>query len=237
MSIFEEVKKTVSDMDIIHTEAFALKFQKAFIKFNTIRTKFPSTTVLSEKERELLHILETRSEGNNGDTKIRDSNLQELIGKSRQTISRYLRKLEDLGYINRLSIPLKFKGDHPTMKVWKDRTIRCLRILLKNRFKWERDLKWKRDFRPDFDLGAAFDISTGRKLNIKWILDVGTVVTLMGEEIRAAWDWMPGLCQMGLLDPEQQAMFEDLRDKIEVNHEDPEATAVLGMKVKYTRAW
>ena len=207
-----------------------LKYAKEMVKFNQVKTSFPKAeSVLSAKELNLLHILETRSEPNNGDTKICDKSLGTILQRSRQQICRYLRKLEDLGFIARLSIKRKSKKSGG---VYTDRTFRCRRILLKNRFDWKRDLGWKTDNRPRFKKEFAFDETTDKRVHLKWTLPWGAEIMIAKTRkvMKSAWEWYPELCKMNLLDSRQQKLLQTLRNMKEIDPNHIEATLIMGKR-------
>jgi DNA-binding MarR family transcriptional regulator len=203
------------------------KYLKKVIKFNEVSTEFKSTSDISENKRKLLHILETRSENNNGDTKITTTRLAEVFKVCTKTIQRWLKYLEDNGYIRRLTIPYKSSVN---AKCYADRTIRCLRIFLKKRLNFKPDLKWKRDYRPDFDLPATKDISTGRPPAFKWYMPAGSSVMSAGKTIKAAWSATYELFKMNIIDPEQEDMLTHVTEAYEIGSEDPFVVAVLGKR-------
>ncbi len=207
------------------------KLEKKYKVFNSVRTSFPSVKKLSDKERELLYILECRSEPNNGDTKINNDILCKLLDRSRQQIDRYLKKLEQLGFVARLSIAYKSLKNG---KFYRDRTIRCRRIFLKSRFSFKRNLNWKIDNRPDFDSTTAFDESTGSSLSIKWLVGAREILEFSnGKTVKSPWTWLGDLFNMGLLCAKQQDMYIDLKEKKEIDYKHPVASKILGMKFSF----
>jgi len=223
-----DIIKEIESFKTVGRTKISTKLEKAYKHFNLVRTSFPSTDTLKDKERKLLHILETRSELNNGDTKVNNETLGKLLNPdhpvSRQTITRYLKKLEDLGYIARLTVPYKKFKDFVC-----DRTIRCRRILLKHRFKWKEKTKWKKDFRPPFILSNSVDESTGKIINVNWTMDAKTKMRSAGKIIfRAAWDSFQDLFNAGLLDPDQQDFYCKWKDIKETDDTNIMASLLLG---------
>ena len=154
------------------------KYQAQIKRFNTIRTKFHNTDKLKEGPKQLLYILETRSEQNNGDTKIRNNTLSKLLNKCTRTISRWFDILEAGGYIRRLTIKYKSSID---FGCYSDRSIRCLRVLLKRKIKPIPEDIFKHDFRPKFDQFNIIDEVTGTKVDPRWMLDPGFKAKLAEE--------------------------------------------------------
>ena len=226
-----DIQSIIDNTKIVDKSKISTKYERDCRRFNQVRTDFCSTNRLKPKERELLYLLETRSECNNGDTKINNEVISQIIGRSRQAIDRYFKVLEDLGFITRLSVALTYVK-HGTRKVWKDRVIRCRRIFLKNRFKpkTQEELKWKRDHRPPFDIFKAKDEATNQIISGVWLLPAGASIRHDGVEYLPKWECYLDLYQMGLLDPEQASMYERLKDLKEIDHENPEASLVLGKK-------
>lgn len=204
------------------------KYLKKVIKFSEVNTEFKPTEEMDDKKRKLLHILETRSEDNNGDTKITTSRLAEVFKVCNKTIQRWLKYLEDNGYIRRFTVPYKSSVNS---KCYADRTIRCLRVFLKKRMKFKPDLKWKRDYRPEFCLPTSVDISTGRSPALKWHIPAGSEIkSSTGEIFRAAWEATYELFRMNIIDPEQEDMLIHVKEAYEIGSEDPFVVAVLGKR-------
>ena len=226
-----DIQGIISNTKIVDKSKISTKYERDCRRFNQVRTQFCSTNRLRPKERELLHLLETRSECNNGDTKINNETIGKVIGRSRQAIDRYFKVLEDLGFITRLSVAFTYVKDG-VVKIWKDRIIRCRRIFLKNRFKpkTQEELKWKRDHRPPFNIFKAKDEATNRIIDGTWALPAGFKIRKDGVEYTPKWECYLDLYQMGLLDTEQASMYEHLKDLKETDHENPEASLILGMK-------
>jgi DNA-binding MarR family transcriptional regulator len=209
------------------------KLQEKVKKFNVVNTKFKSTDNLNPKIKKLLHALETRAEHiQSGDTKICDRRLADLFEVTRKTISRWLKTLEEMGYIRRLSIQYKSNKDS---KVYSDRTIRCLRIFLKMRFRFKETLKWKVDYRPEFKLQDSIDLSTGEMPDFQWYVTSRGSGTKGGKEFTYApkWETELDLLRMDILDVEQRDMMRELVDRYESGREDKMTSIVLGLNPAY----
>lgn len=209
------------------------KLQEKVKKFNVVNTKFKPTDDLNPKIKKLLHVLETRAEHiQSGDTKITDKRLADLFEVTRKTISRWLKTLESMGYITRLSI--QYKSDKDS-KVYSDRTIRCLRIFLKMRFRFKEKLGWKVDYRPKFRFEHSIDLSTGQTPDYEWFTTSrgtasrGTQVF----EYAPRWENELDLLRMDILDAEQRELMRELVDRYESGREDKMTSIVLGMNPAY----
>ena len=220
-------------IEILLQKAKTKKLQEKVKKFNVVNTKFKSTDNLNPKIKTLLHVLETRAEHiQSGDTKITDKRLAELFEVTRKTISRWLKTLEELGYITRLSIQYKSNKDST---VYSDRTIRCLRIFLKLRFRFKEKIGWKVDYRPQFRFDQCVDISTGRKPDYQWYTTSSGTVSRDGQAFNYSpkWDNELDLLRMDILDVEQRELMRELVDRYESGREDKMTSIVLGVNPAY----
>lgn len=204
------------------------KILKKISKFNEVNTKFNPTDAMNKKRKELLHFLEIRSDQNNGDTKINTSRLAEYFKVCTKTIQRWLKYLEDNGYIRRFTIPYKSVINS---KCYADRTIRCLRIFLKKRLNFKSDLGWKADFRPEYDYLTSIDTSTGKLPDYQWTMPSGSEIkTSFGEILKSVWTATYELFQMNIIDPEQEDMLSSVTEAYEIGSEDPFVMAILGKR-------
>ena len=113
------------------------KIKEKIFKFNSVRTQWNRPEDhLDKAELFVLEFLEGRSYPNNGDTKIYNNQISEILQiaklkSSKASVERILKKLEDFGYIVRFTIKnfVRSRG-HPLSH----RIIRCRRILLRERF-------------------------------------------------------------------------------------------------------
>lgn len=209
------------------------KLQEKVKKFNVVNTKFKSTDSLNPKIKKLLHVLETRSEhSQSGDTKIHDRRLAELFEVTRKTISRWLKTLEEMGYITRLSVQYKSNKDN---KVYSDRTIRCLRIFLKLRFRFKEKINWKVDYRPKFRFEHSIDLSTGDTPDYEWFTTSSGSAVKGGRmfDFAPRWEGELDLLRMNILDVEQRDMIRELVDRYESGREDKMTSIVLGLNPAY----
>lgn len=200
------------------------KYHNDLLRFNAVRTSFSSTSKLKKGPRKLLHVLETRSEVNNGDTKIRDSVLAEILSVSKSTITRYMKILVDFGYIARLTI--KYKSSRDSL-CYADRVIRCRRILLRNRMSVKENPNWTRDYRLPFKKSQAYDESTGTVCHPKWKMNLPVPInTPVYGVIQEAWSTFVDLFRMDLMDADQTEMSRKLNE----NRTSDMARLVLGTK-------
>lgn len=199
--------------------------------FNAVQTKFQPTDKLKKGPRRLLHILETRSSPNNGDTKINTKRLMEIIGKSKATVDRWLKLLKTMGYI--AVYTTKYKSNI-NGKVYSDRTFRCRRIFLRFRFhpKTKKELQWKRDNRPEFVRANCLDLSTGKPCDFAWKIDPSSTFYYPNtmKKIKNKWETDIDLWRMGIIDPEQSTMLRNFMEMHEVGSEDKLMRLVLGTK-------
>lgn len=105
------------------------KFEADQKHFNTPVWDFADESLLSLKQKELLHNLECRADKFLGDTRWYTVEIVQALGFSKATVDRYLKKLKDLGFISIITKAYSKNG-----KVYKNRIIRCKRIWLKYKF-------------------------------------------------------------------------------------------------------
>jgi len=125
-------------------------------KFLSMKEEFVDENKLHYKSKMILHLLEIRSYNNNGDVKFNDQKIAEILSLSLRTVQRHVKKLEELGFIARIT---KRYYDINKVKTsnrqgfYSDRIIRCFRIFLANHCeeKSKESMKWKNDFRPEIN--------------------------------------------------------------------------------------
>lgn len=211
------------------------EFTRQVIKFNSTNTKLPDINdVLNSTQKACLKFLELRSTPNNGDTKIYNSQLMEFLGVSKSTIERILKKLEDYGFIARLTIKRK---DYKTGGCKADRVIRCRRVMLRSRLNVlsRKALKWKTDIRPKFKLYKCIDEATGKVVHDKWFLNFGQKGrdAQTGEELKMAWETPFELERMGLWDGFKKSIIETYYDLMNLKQVDPnhkQANLIMGKR-------
>ncbi|NBP13497.1 winged helix-turn-helix transcriptional regulator [bacterium] len=122
-------------------------------KFLSMKESFIDEKELHYKSKMILHLLEIRSYNNNGDVKFNDQKIAEILNLSLRTVQRHVKKLEELGFISRITkryYDIKKVKTSNKQGFYSDRIIRCFRIFLANHCeqKTKESMKWKNDFRP-----------------------------------------------------------------------------------------
>lgn len=188
------------------------KFYLKQLEFDEIITKFPNTKCLSDKERRLLHLLESRSEAFYGDLRWYNKTICEVTGYSTAALSRYLVKLTKLKYISVLS-----KSYHNKGKVYDNRVIRCKRIWAKYFFRITKNV-WKHDHK---DIRLAKNRKE-LKANIK-ANGLKPIPDLYKKEY-SIWHHEDYLMSKGYLDREQRNWWMNYYEEGLGYSEDPEVT-------------
>jgi DNA-binding Lrp family transcriptional regulator len=127
----------------------AVKLSEKLNLQSELPDRFPDPSKLSPNYRKILKFLEVRANENGGDTKASDVKISKALKISLKTVSRGMRRLENLQYITRMTTQHlgARKGCTSRNQFYSLRVIRCNRVFMIHGMpvKTQLELGWKTD--------------------------------------------------------------------------------------------